>query len=328
GGSSGGYAGPTPRFSDSDSEGDQITRAESIEQLTTLIQDTVGTTSEWAAYGGELSSLREITGNLIVKTTPRNHKAIAELIAQMQSNVEKMVSVEARFLLVKSKVLDEEIKKAGGDFIIDPDKLDAFLKAVSDPATGNKKLGGTKMVMFNGQRTYLTAANNASFLSDVEPVSGAGGGLDPTVSVLSSGAKLDIEATVTQGDKSIVMTVRSDLIVGTASKSSEIPGGGASENPTLEQTGSITGAVTPGADPKAPGSVTGNVKGQGEIKPGRKSAATSASIDLPEQDGVIYRTSVAIPNGGAVILTGSSNMLKSLNTEDAEIVMILRAKSK
>ena len=315
GGSSGGAISATTLFADDDYDTETITRAESVEQLVTLIQDTVGNQEDWQAYGGELSHLHEITGNLVVRTTPRNHAAIADLLSQMQSSMEKMVNIEAQYLLVKSKVLDAAIKQAGGDFIVDADKLDAFVKAVSDPATGNKKLGNARMVMFNGQRTYLTALNNMGFLSDVEPVSGAAGGLDPTVSVLASGAKLDIEATVTQGGKSIVMTFRGEVIVGKEARQTKIPAGGATEAASAE----LTGNVPAGG---------GNLNAQAQIKPGQKHAATSADLDLPEQDGVVYRTSAAIPNGGAAVLTGSSSMIKSLNMEDAEIVLIVRAKSK
>jgi hypothetical protein len=331
GGSSGGAQSATTLFSESDRTGEQPTRAESIEQLVTLIQDTVGKQSEWAAYGGEVSSLREMTGNLIIKTTPRNHKDIEELLAKMAASQEKMISVDARYYVIKSKVLDELIKKNDGEFIIGADKLEEFMKGATDPAAGSKRLGAAKLVMFNGQRTFLTAANAMSFLSDIEPVSG-GEGVDPTTSVLLSGARVDVEATVTQNGKSIIMTFRGEVITGKELRQAAIPATGGSTEGEVRQSGKVTGTVTPPANPKdakpAPAAIDGTVTTKGEIVPAKKTAASTAPLDLPEQDGVGYRTSVAIPNGGAVLLTGASSMMRSVSMEDSEVVLIVRAKSK
>ncbi|MEX2215678.1 MAG: von Willebrand factor type A domain-containing protein [Phycisphaeraceae bacterium] len=74
----------TTLFSEADAEGETVTRSEIIEQLTTLVQDTVGTTSEWAAYGGEVSSLRELNHNLIIKSTPENHRKVQALLAKLR----------------------------------------------------------------------------------------------------------------------------------------------------------------------------------------------------------------------------------------------------
>ncbi len=341
GGSGGGVQFTGTLFSDDGTSGEQPTRTETIGELITLVQDTVGNQADWAAYGGEISSVREITGNLIVRTTPANHKQIQTLFDQMAQGREKMVSVDARYYLIKSKVLDDLIKKNEGEFIIPADKLEGFLKAAADPATGVKRLGAARLAMFNGQRTHLTAANAMSFLSDVEPVSG-GEGFDPTQSVLLSGARIDVEATVTQNGKSIVMTFRGEVTTGVKLRQTDIPGSsGNSSASEHKQGGRITGTVTPrdntkpiGPDnpaaPGTPGILEGNITNTTTtIKPARQGGApTAAALDLPDQDGVSYRTSVAIPNGGAVLLTGASTMIKSLPTEDAEIVLIVTARSK
>jgi len=343
GGSSGGAQSATTLFSDEDTEGEAPTYAESVEQLATLIQDTIGEQSEWQAYGGELSSLREITGNLIIKTTPRNHEAIAKLLSEMAASTEKMVQVDTRYVLVKSKVLEDLIAKNDGQLILAADKVDAFIAAVSDAATGNKRLGGTRMVMFNGQRTHLSANNATSFLSDIEPVVDTAS-VDPTQSVLVSGTKTDVEATVAQGGKSIVMTFRAGVVTSKQLRQVEIPTGGRAGTPRIKQTGTINGTVAPagpgggkGKDkPKddkgnaGPATVTGNIDTTGKITDGVQGADSAATVqlDLPEQEGVNYLTSVSIPNGGAVVLTGSSTMIQSGGGDDAEIVVIIRASSK
>ena len=106
GGSSGGAQSSTTLFEDAD-EVETITREEMIEQITALIQDTVGNQPDWAAYGGEVSSLRELNGNLIVKTTPDNHRDMIKLLGQLRSARAMQIHIESRFLLVESNFLEE-----------------------------------------------------------------------------------------------------------------------------------------------------------------------------------------------------------------------------
>ncbi len=61
-----------------------MTREEMIEHLTTMIQDTVGIHAEWAAYGGDVSSLRELNGLLIIKADWRKHREIEKLYAALR----------------------------------------------------------------------------------------------------------------------------------------------------------------------------------------------------------------------------------------------------
>ncbi len=108
GGSSGGAASAsTTLFGTEEETQKQPTREELIEQITTLIQDTIGVQADWAAYGGEVSSLRELNGNLIVKSTPDNHRDIVKLLGQLRAARAMQIHIEARFLLVETNFLDE-----------------------------------------------------------------------------------------------------------------------------------------------------------------------------------------------------------------------------
>ncbi len=314
GGSSGGAQSATTLFSD-EGIGDQPTRMESIDQLITLIQDTVGHQADWAAYGGNLGSVRELSGNLIIRATPARHKDIADLLARMSEGQDRMISVEARYILVKSRVLEDLIKKNEGEFIIPADKLEAFLTAAGSAENGSKSLGTNRLVMFNGQRTHLTAWSQKAFLSDVEPVSGGDAGLDPTLSVQESGAQIDVEATVAQGGKSIVMTFRGAVVTGIKAHESPIPSGGVDRGASVQATTKVEQGQK-------------EVVVDGDVMPGKRTGAAYAKLIAPEQDLVTYRTSVSIPNGGAVLMTGASVMIKSLPMEDSEVVLIVRARSK
>lgn len=71
-----------PFLEDIDLPDDQMSYDETMEQITTLIQDTVGVQSQWSAYGGEVSSLHDMHGMLVIRTTPDNHADI-ELLLNM-----------------------------------------------------------------------------------------------------------------------------------------------------------------------------------------------------------------------------------------------------
>jgi type II secretory pathway component GspD/PulD (secretin)/tetratricopeptide (TPR) repeat protein len=123
GGGGGGGGGSDLFKEDSDQAQVQATREDLIAEITTLIEDTVGRQEEWAKYGGEVSSLRELNGNLIVKTTPGNHVEISSLLAQLRETRAIQISVEARFLLVDQSFLEEigmdldfQINNPGGNF--------------------------------------------------------------------------------------------------------------------------------------------------------------------------------------------------------------------
>lgn len=116
GGSSGGAASAsTTLFGDDASDVTAPTREEMIEQIVNLLQDTIGKQDEWAAYGGTVSSLRELNGNLVVKSTPDNHRDIIALLGQLRQARAIQIHIEARFLLVDQNFLEE----VGVDFSVD-----------------------------------------------------------------------------------------------------------------------------------------------------------------------------------------------------------------
>ncbi len=108
-GSGSGGGGGSSLFGDDqdDDEDTGPTRAELVEQIVTLIQDTVGRPEDWQAYGGDVSSVRELNGQLIIKTTPDGHRQISTLLSQLRETRAIQISVEARFLLVDQNFLEE-----------------------------------------------------------------------------------------------------------------------------------------------------------------------------------------------------------------------------
>ncbi len=106
GGGGGGGGSGSSIFGDGEDDTDEdeeVTRAELIEQITLLIEETVGTIEEWE---DEESTVRELNSNLIIKTTPDNHRQINSLLAQLRETRAIQISVEARFLLVDRNFLE------------------------------------------------------------------------------------------------------------------------------------------------------------------------------------------------------------------------------
>jgi len=106
---------------DDDEEEEQLTRADMIEQITTLIQDTVGDPQDWGP--GASSSLRELSGNLIVRTTSQNQREVRQLLDQLRQTRAVQISVQARFLMVTDQFLEDigvdfdlEFQPSGDDF--------------------------------------------------------------------------------------------------------------------------------------------------------------------------------------------------------------------
>jgi type II secretory pathway component GspD/PulD (secretin)/tetratricopeptide (TPR) repeat protein len=102
GGESGGLFG-----SKDDGAEESKTRQELVDEITTLIRDTVGRSEDWDAAGGTVSSMKELNGVLIMRTTPENHRQIIQLLRQLRETRALQIAIETRFLFVDQNFLDE-----------------------------------------------------------------------------------------------------------------------------------------------------------------------------------------------------------------------------
>ncbi|MEM1445856.1 MAG: hypothetical protein AAGF84_07370 [Planctomycetota bacterium] len=101
-----GGGGGSSIFGDEDEDEDDADeeREELIQQIQEIIQESVGTLDEWDA--GD-STIRELNGNLIIKTTPANHRDVLGVLSDLREQRATQISVEARFLLVDNNFLEE-----------------------------------------------------------------------------------------------------------------------------------------------------------------------------------------------------------------------------
>ncbi len=150
-------------------------------------------------------------------------------------------------------------------------------------ASASSRLAAVRNVGFNGQRVYLYAGRDTTFVSDAEPVPDASS-LDLTLSVLRNGAVLDVLPTIIRGGEEVVVAVKGDVI----------------------------NAAT--------------VDGGGGIDTGSAPATQPANLQAPARDTVNYRTTVRLPRGGAVVLSGVSGLLQSADANDSEVALLLRVR--
>ncbi|MBX3354316.1 MAG: hypothetical protein KF724_01305 [Phycisphaeraceae bacterium] len=72
---------------------------ERIEEIIEIIQDLVDPDG-WIRRGGTVGDIRQLNDNLIITTTPRNHRAINGLLEQLRSVRALQINIEARVITV------------------------------------------------------------------------------------------------------------------------------------------------------------------------------------------------------------------------------------
>jgi len=97
-GGGGGGGGQSP-FQGSSEDIDLPSQQERVTQITDLIQGSVDQAG-WQAAGGSTSTITELNGNLIIDTTPRNHREIIGLLNKLRAQRAVQINVETRFLTV------------------------------------------------------------------------------------------------------------------------------------------------------------------------------------------------------------------------------------
>ena len=279
-----------------------------------LIRDSVGDPAEWQDNGGEYSAVWEFNDELIVKTSPKNHKDIEELLKLLYKRRTRMVSMHGAYYLVSTKLLRQALAAQKDKLVLDAKAADAFVKKLE--AGGAKRLGSGRTVCFNGQRVFVSALSEQMFLSDQQPIPDTDT-VDPTISTALHGMSLDVRPTIEPSGGTggtggtIILTVVSDLVTGSQMRKTElhlgIPKSKDDENGRQDRPAKAK-EKTVQVDPQ---SAWGN----------------PTKLELPEHDMISHRGTIVIPDGGAVVLTATSKAVKAIGDTPSEVVLILRAKA-
>lgn len=123
-----------------DESNESSSRENNIKQLFAAIREAVGRKGEWAVNGGTISSLRELNGNLIVKTTHRGHEKLGNLLIalravrglEMPNSSQRIKATEGIVALISDpdgiseQQVDQVVKRAGAEIT----ELETVLAAV------------------------------------------------------------------------------------------------------------------------------------------------------------------------------------------------------
>ncbi len=307
-----------------DVEASQANRAALIEQIINLIQDTIGDPTHWAALGGDLFSASEVRGSLVIRTTPQHHAQVDQLLRGLADDTSRVIFVDARFIEAPTEQLDAALSGETSRHVLNPAQTRQLVGQLRGDAV--RSLGILRTACFNGQRVYLAAGKQDTFLSDVEPVPDTAG-IDPTVSTARTGAVLDIEPTIAFDGDSLVLTFRGELVLRTSLRTTRVPAGSPATGPTLDLGGSMGGQIKLDEPEKnkpiTTGHVNGSVRAAGDIDPASPGVATDVALELPHGEGVEFRSSVRVPDGGAIVVTGVSGAMASVRPGH-EVILVIR----
>jgi len=129
------------------------TRAERMRKIMDLIQATVAPES-WRDNGGDVGSMQELNGTLVVKQSPRNHREIAGLLSKLREIRSMQISVETRFLLVNQDFFEQlgfqldvyfnaRSNQVTAAQAVDPTiRPSDFFNFANNPATNRNIIGG------------------------------------------------------------------------------------------------------------------------------------------------------------------------------------------
>ncbi len=81
-------------------------RKQRIDEIIQIIQRTVDPDA-WRDHGGDVGSIQELNGSLIITNTPRNHAQISGLLAKLREIRSMQVNIESRFLTVSTDFFEQ-----------------------------------------------------------------------------------------------------------------------------------------------------------------------------------------------------------------------------
>ncbi|MEM6257982.1 MAG: hypothetical protein AAGI37_06675 [Planctomycetota bacterium] len=115
-------------------EDQPLSNEDKIDILAEIIQTSVGDPDEWL---DEESTLSELNGNLIVKTTPENHRALSDVLVLLEKSQAKhfearAITIEVYLLLEQAEAYrlvqddDQALKKIKQALRVDPNNAEAI----------------------------------------------------------------------------------------------------------------------------------------------------------------------------------------------------------
>ena len=311
-----------------------MSREVEVDRIRTLIQSLVGDSTLWIE---QQYTMQELDGNLIVKTEPQGHDEVRAILQELHRQRTQQLAVEARLLRMPVAEVDRINRElAGGDLLLDREGADA-VEALSTQSKGVEVVATTRLVLTRGQRTYALSGKYA--VGD-QPVTNLLDRRQLREEVREPGYVLEDD------------TPPFDLnhaLSGASSggSASESGSGGGIFHPSTASDDAVTPNQRP-ADPQAPLPVIVSreallldVQSDGGADFGRMTLHVRADVVTPQQRPPAsksdepselrtyltrWRTTVHLPDGGGVLLTGSNRGSGDARGDTQELVLFIRAR--
>jgi hypothetical protein len=191
-----------------------------VGQITELIRKTVGSYDEWKARGGDLSSIDELNGNLVIVTSRENHANILGLLAQLREVRSPQISIEARFLFLTEQFANESgIGKPFSGLpedqrvqFLDDIETDLIIKSTRD-STSAALLVMPRTTLSNGQKAYVTMQQQSAYVSGFKQTDGGQGATyEPLTHTINEGVLLQIQAWAIDGGRRVSLALHPTVL--------------------------------------------------------------------------------------------------------------------
>lgn len=104
--SQGGGGGQSPFQETGDDDVERVPLEERIQQMIDIITTNVDFEG-WQDNGGDTGSISQLNGQLLIRNTPKNHRAIRSLLSKLRAAQALQVNVESRFLIVDQNFFEQ-----------------------------------------------------------------------------------------------------------------------------------------------------------------------------------------------------------------------------
>jgi type II secretory pathway component GspD/PulD (secretin) len=202
----------------------QPTHAQLVEQLTSLLQETVDA-GHWQQNSKNTSNqMREVSGQLIVTATPQTHKEISALLDQLREIRAVQITLEMRFVSVDLQQLPKPLaallrqtfeqnkwNEAKSAYLTDEQTNELIRQ--EEKLKDSSLITAPRITLFNGQRAYVEVGTGRAYVAGftlVKPQTGERR-FEPYVQTVSSGVIINASATASADRKFITVTVNPTL---------------------------------------------------------------------------------------------------------------------
>ncbi len=199
--------------------------SELSDQIISLITDTVDTNS-WKANGGNLGSIRYLSGQLIITQSAENLEQIEALLKLLRDGRSLQVSVTSHIITLDPKILPagemrdqitnllngmptNQVGKEKTSWYLSEKDVETILAAIKDQK-GASVISSPRLTLFNGQNAMVFVGSQTPYISDQTAIApdGEAKRWKPVITQIDTGLKMEVQATVSADRKNVTLNLK------------------------------------------------------------------------------------------------------------------------